>query len=72
MKVLRRYWHILLPLAALVVLTAVCVAQAAVYSADKPNTCEAPCTVVFPEGMEEDEFQIDYANDSLRVWRVKP
>jgi hypothetical protein len=36
-----------------------------------PQTCEAPCTVVFPAGMEEDEFQIDYAQERLTVWREK-
>jgi hypothetical protein len=41
----------------------------AVEHGEQTHTCEAPCTVVFPEGMEEDEFQIDYADESLKVWR---
>jgi hypothetical protein len=36
------------------------------------NTCDAPCTVVFPENMEEDEFKIDYTSEKkLQVWRSK-
>ena len=34
------------------------------------GTCDSPCTVVFPDGTEEDEFRIDYSNGSLLVWRA--
>lgn len=33
------------------------------------STCDAPCTVKFPQGTQEDEFRIDYAKGKLQVWR---
>lgn len=38
---------------------------------ETPHTCDAPCTVVFSDDMHEDEFQIDYTGEGLRVWREK-
>ena len=34
------------------------------------NTCDAPCIVDFPEGTMEDEFQIDFTSDGLKVWKA--
>ena len=35
------------------------------------NTCFAPCVVVFPDNMEEDELYFDYTSDKeFKVWRA--
>jgi hypothetical protein len=35
------------------------------------NTCEAPCTIQFPQDMQEDQFRLDYSDKQLKVWRER-
>lgn len=39
------------------------------YEPDEWNHCDAPCVVDFPEGTMEDEFQLDFTSDGLKVWK---
>jgi hypothetical protein len=36
---------------------------------DRDGTCHAPCIVMFDHPMQEDEFNVDYAGERLRVTR---